>query len=135
DPALAPQALDDERGPHGDRVRGDARAARVRIEHEQLVSETAETLQQAIELSRRAQVIEPAQAMEHALDLAAIDAFVFDEQEVRAVAVGLGADEHGCRVSPNDSESIRIQRRNRPSLWLFRDTTFHIRRDVTEPNC
>jgi hypothetical protein len=39
-------------------------------------------------------------SMEHALDLAAVHALFCDEEEVRAVGVGLRADEYKRCVSP-----------------------------------
>jgi hypothetical protein len=39
------------------------------------------------------QLVEPAQAVEHALTDLAVDALILDDEQIGAVAIGLGADE------------------------------------------
>jgi hypothetical protein len=51
-------------------------------------------VEQGIELAGGEQLIEPAQAVEHALADLAVHALIFDDEQVGAVAIGLGADEH-----------------------------------------
>ena len=53
-----------------------------------------QTFQQCIELARGSQVVETAEAMTDTLDDTAVDALVFDEEEVGAVAARLRADKH-----------------------------------------
>ena len=65
------------------------------VEHEQLVREAPETLQDGVELPGRVELVETPQAMEHPLNETAIDALVFDEEQVGAIAVSLSPDEHG----------------------------------------
>src|SRR6266516_8233675 len=108
DATLPPQALEDECRPDGDGLRRDALATRMRVEHEQLVGKAAETFDEAIELAGGAELVQTSQPMEHPLNQAPIHALVFDEQQVRAVTVGLRADEHGFRVSSQYSSSQAV---------------------------
>jgi hypothetical protein len=67
----------------------------VSVEHDQLVGIAPEAANQRVDLTGTAQLVEPAEAMEHGLHQAPLAAFVFDQEEVGAGAIGLGADEHG----------------------------------------
>ena len=57
------------------------------------------SFQDGVELPGRVELVEAPQAMEHSLDQSAMDALVFDQEQVGAIAVGLCADEHGRCVS------------------------------------
>ena len=58
-----------------------------------LIREPAEGVEQGIEVAGGEQLVESAQAVEHALADLAVDAFILDDEKVGAVAIGLGADE------------------------------------------
>jgi hypothetical protein len=75
-------------------ARGEGLPMGMSTQNRVLVREPAQGRQQGIELARGEQFLEPAQAMEHPLPDLAADPFVLDHEEIGAVAVGLGADEH-----------------------------------------
>jgi hypothetical protein len=94
DATLLPQAFKDKSRTDDARTRDDGFAVGVSAQDRVLFREPAEGVEQAIELVGGEQLIEPAQAVEHALADLAVNALIFDDEQVGAVAIGLGADEH-----------------------------------------
>jgi hypothetical protein len=83
-------------------ARGEGLPVRVSAQNSVLVREPAQGREQGIQLAGGEQFIEPAQAVQHPLTDLAADALVLDHDEVGAIAVGLGADEHdSCVSSPS----------------------------------
>jgi hypothetical protein len=75
-------------------IRSEGLPVGVSAQNSVLVREPAQGGEQGIELAGGEQFLEPTQAMEHPLTDLAADPFVLDHEEIGAVAVGLGADEH-----------------------------------------
>ena len=80
----------------------------MRVQDEQLVREAAQAGEQGVHLSGGLQLIEAAEAMAHPLDHAAVHPLVLDEEQVGAIAVLLGADEHGELCHPIIADSTYI---------------------------
>src|SRR2546428_10571836 len=83
-------------------LRGHAVAACMGVEHEELLRETPKTFQDGVELPGRLEFVEAPQAVEHPLDQAAVDPLVFDEEQIRTIAVCLSADEHAVFLVSSD---------------------------------
>ena len=93
------------RGAEGHRRAGFGLTGMMGSEHGKLVAEATHRLDQPVQRPRLLKLIQPTEPMQHALPDAAVDAFVFDDQQVLPAAVALDSQEHGdLRVITDDTQ-------------------------------
>jgi hypothetical protein len=104
DPAAFPQPLEDERAPNASGLAVQALAALTRAEHKQPLREAAEAGDDRIQPAGLAQLVDAPEALEHAPGHLAVNALVFDEEEVDATVDGVGAQNR--RISSRSAAHV-----------------------------